>query len=298
MIGHLRSEAGAHVFSEYLYAQGIDNQVEQEREGHWSLWVHAEDQIANAETLLSRYRENPDDPKYAAAAKAARERRVREQKENEAAEKRFHDAGKIFPRGISGVGFLTAILVTISGAVFLVSGFGRNTKLIWWLYISGYDVTGGVVARLAGLPEIRHGEVWRLITPIFVHSTFLHILFNMMWLLDLGTMIERRQNTRVLSALVLVIAALSNLGQYLWEGPLFGGMSGVVYGLIGYIWLRGKFDPASGLFLHRTTVTMAVVWFVLCLVGVIPNVANAAHSVGFAVGIVWGYVSALVAGRK
>ncbi|PYK98399.1 MAG: hypothetical protein DME19_12705, partial [Verrucomicrobia bacterium] len=116
-----------------------------------------------------------------------------------------------------------------------------------------------MAARLGGLPEIRHGELWRLVTPIFLHGGLMHILFNMLCLSDFGTMIERRQNTRVLTALVLVIAALSNLGQYLWQGPDFGGMSGVVYGLIGYIWMRGKFDPNSSLFLHSSTVTMAVV---------------------------------------
>ena len=132
---------------------------------------------------------------------------------------------------------------------------------------------------------------------MFIHFGIAHLLFNMLWLLDLGTMIERRQGTLILSTLVLVLAALSNLGQYLWVGPDFGGMSGVVYGLLGYIWLRGKFDPGSGLFLNSSTVTMAVAWYVLCLVGVIPHVANAAHSVGFGVGIVWGYVSALTARR-
>ena len=154
------------------------------------------------------------------------------------------------------------------------------------------------MARLGALSEIRHGEVWRLFTPMFVHFGLPHLFFNMLWMLDLGTMIERRQSARMLLALVLVIAALSNFGQYLVGGPLFGGMSGVVYGLIGYIWLRGKFDPVSGLFLHSSTVTMAVIWFLLCLAGVIPHVANAAHSVGFGVGIAWGFISAMMATRR
>jgi len=223
---------------------------------------------------------------------------LREQKENESARKRFYDARKLFPGGIRGVGFLTAILIAISVGVALVSGFGRNSGPVFWLYISEYDVTGGLTARLGGLPEVRRGEVWRLFTPMFVHFSVMHLFFNMLWLLDLGTMIERRQNTRVLSALVLVISALSNLAQYLVIGPLFGGMSGVVYGLIGYIWLRGKFDPASGLFLHSSTVTMSVIWFFLCLFHFIPNVANTAHTVGFAMGIAWGYISALLATRR
>src|SRR6266404_2889068 len=298
MIGHLASEASARVFSEYLYAQGIDNQIEPERDGKWALWIYEEEQIGGAEGLLKQYWDNPADPKYAGAAKDARGRRLRQEKEDEAARKRVHDASRLFPGAISGVGFLTAILVAISVAVSLVSGFGGNRKPILWMYISEYIVEGGVMDRLGGLLELRHGELWRLVTPIFVHFGVMHIFFNMLWLLDLGTMIERRQGTRVLAALVPVTAALSNLGQYLWQGPEFGGMSGVVYGLIGYIWMRGKFDSASGLFLHSSTVTMAVVWFFLCLVGIIPHVANAAHGVGFAVGLAWGYLSAFQAGRR
>jgi GlpG protein len=94
--------------------------------------------------------------------------------------------------------------------------------------------------------------------------------------------------------LVLVIAAASNMGQFLMSGPLFGGMSGVVYGLLGYTWIRGKYDPSSGLFVHPQTVTLMIVWFFVCLVGLVGHVANTAHGVGFAVGITWGFISAKI----
>ena len=297
MIGHLPAETSAREFGDYLYAQGIGNRIEPARDGTWELWVEAEDQIATATVLLKEYQGNPGDPKYQQSSRIAREKREQEQQANEAAQKRFFDRRNLFPLSW-GLGVTTGILIAISVATALVSVFGGNSKPILWMFISEYDVEGGAMARRGGLPEIRHGELWRMFTPMFIHFGLLHLLFNMVWLLDLGTMIERRQSTRVLSALVLVIAALSDFGQYLWQGPGFGGMSGVVYGLIGYIWLRGKFDPASGLFLHSSTVTMAVIWFVLCLVRVIPNMANGAHGVGFAVGIAWGYVSALLAARK
>ena len=297
MIGHLQAEAGARVFGDYLYAQGIGNRIEPARDGTWELWIEAEDQIATAAALLNEYRENPGNPKYQQSVRIAREKRQQQQQENSAAQKRFFDRRKLFLLG-GGVGFFTGILIAISVTTSLVSGFGGNQKPILWMFISERIIDGDMVARLNDLREIRHGEVWRLFTPMFIHFGIAHILFNMLWLLDLGTMIEQRQGTRVLCALVLVIASLSNLGQYLWVGPDFGGMSGVVYGLIGYIWLRGKFDPASGLFLHSSTVTMSVIWFFLCLVGVIAHVANAAHSVGFAVGIAWGYISALAANRR
>src|SRR5258706_11185816 len=136
MIGRLSSEAGARVFSEYLYAQGIDNQVEPEQDGRWAVWIHAEEQIGGAEVLLKQYWDNPADPKYAGAAKDARDRRLRQQKEDDAARKRVHDASRLFPGGISGVGLLTAILIGISVTVSLVSGFGANRKPILWMYIS------------------------------------------------------------------------------------------------------------------------------------------------------------------
>ena len=145
--------------------------------------------------------------------------------------------------------------------------------------------------------EISQGQIWRLFTPMFIHFGIIHLLFNMLWLRNLGTMIEKRQNTWILVLLVLVIAAASNLGQYAVSGPRFGGMSGVVYGLLGYIWIRGKFDPFSGLFLHRQTVVMMIVWFFLCLSGVIGNIANTAHGVGLVLGIVWGFISARLSKR-
>jgi GlpG protein len=298
MIGQLENEASARLFSNFLYAQGIENQTEPERTGAWALWIHAEEQMDAAKALLNEYRENPRDPKYQQASRVAEEKWKQEQKANADAEKRFHDRSKLFSLGGLEVGFLTGVLIAISVATALFSSLGHNTKPISWLFFSEYDVEGGLIARFSGLPEIRHGEVWRLFTPMFVHFGPMHVFFNMLWLLDLGTMIERRQSARALLALVLVIAPLSNFGQYLWQGPIFGGMSGVVYGLIGYIWLRGKFDLTSGLFLHRNTVMMAVIWFLLCLAGVIPHVANAAHSVGFGVGIAWGFISAMIATRR
>jgi GlpG protein len=115
----------------------------------------------------------------------------------------------------------------------------------------------------------------------------------MMWLYDLGGMVEARQGRLRLGLIVLVIAVLSNLGQYWMAGPIFGGMSGVVYGLLGYVWMRGKFDPASGLFLHQTTVLMMLIWFFVCLFGWVGRVANTAHAVGLVVGMAWGYLSSL-----
>src|SRR5213593_2993070 len=91
MIGQLENEASARLFSNFLYAQGIENQTEPERSGAWALWIHAEEQLDAAKALLNEYRENPRDPKYQQASRVAAEKRKQEQKANAVAEKRFHD---------------------------------------------------------------------------------------------------------------------------------------------------------------------------------------------------------------
>jgi len=75
-------------------------------------------------------------------------------------------------------------------------------------------------------------------------------------------------------------------------------MSGVVYGLFGYIWMRGKFDPASGLFIDQRSVILMMVWFGLCFTGWVGPIANIAHGGGLAVGALWGWLSAWWANRN
>jgi GlpG protein len=288
LIGHLANESAARVFGDYLYVQGIENQVEPQSQDGWAIWIMDEDKLQRAETLLADYRQNPQDRKYTAEAKGAAERRAAAEKDQAAYEKRLRDRRHLF-RPLTGYGFgpLTFVLIVICVAVFLWSNLGSDMERVSGLFISEYLLSGGF------LPEVRHGQIWRLFTPMLLHFDIMHIFFNMMWLRDLGSMIEGRQSTLHLAALVVVIAGVSNFAQYVVGGPIFGGMSGVVYGLLGYIWIRGKFDPASGLFLHQTTVVMMLVWFFLCYTGWIGHVANTAHAAGLVIGMAWGYLSSL-----
>ena len=77
---------------------------------------------------------------------------------------------------------------------------------------------------------VKSGEVWRFVTPAFIHFGFLHILFNMMWLYNLGMTVEFIRGTGRFVLLCVVIAVTSNVAQLFWSGPAFGGMSGVVCG--------------------------------------------------------------------
>jgi len=290
LIGSLPSESEAQVFSDYLYTSGIKNKIEAARNEAdqtevWNIWVYSEDQLNEAESLLNEYRNTPDALQFREAAALARQKREQEQEDLKAYRKRVFTKGQIFPK-YERIGVVTGMLIAISVAAAILSKLGKDVTFIRYLFISEY-FNGGLI-------EVRNGQVWRLVTPIFIHFGFLHILFNMLWLRDLGSMIEQRQSPWTLAALVVVIAAASNVGQFLMSGPLFGGMSGVVYGLLGYTWIRGKYDPSSGLFVHPQTVTLMIIWFIVCLVGLVGHVANTAHGIGFVVGITWGFISAKI----
>ena len=299
IIGHIQTEPSARTFSAYLYVQGIKNQIEAEKDGTWALWVHAEDELEKANQLLKTFLSSPNDPRYQHVAKQAREQAEREQTQEASAAKRFFNRGQIFRSFAAyGIGPLTTALIAFTVVVWLISVFGMDKPaLVTFLNALLISEDG----RSRSLPEASHGQLWRIVTPIFIHDSrmFLHILFNMLWLKDLGSMIEARQNSLQLGLLVLVISAASNMAQYFMSGPAFFGMSGVVYGLLGYIWMKGKFDPASGFFLHPSTVAMMLIWFAICFSGILP-VANTVHAVGLGVGVAWGYLSAVrpLSGRR
>ena len=174
---------------------------------------------------------------------------------------------------------LTAILIALSLAVAVLSKFGSDFQFLHFLFISEYR---------QGLSEISEGQLWRLFTPIIIHFGLIHIAFNMIWLYQLGSAIEQRQSIKRMAILVIVISLLSNLAQYFWSGPNFGGMSGVVYGLLAYIWVQGKYNPRAGIGLDKNIAIMMLIWFVICWLGLVGNIANMAHTVGLVSGAVLG----------
>src|SRR3989338_6114155 len=142
--------------------------------------------------------------------------------------------------------------------------------------------------------RIRQGEIWRLISPAFLHRDFLHILFNMIWVWVLCRPIEQRIGIIRLALLSLICGVISNVAQYLMSGPFFIGYSGIVMGLAGFTWVREKTAPWEGYPLHRTTILFLLLFiggmFALQAVSFLlqiftsltfePNIANPAHIVG------------------
>jgi GlpG protein len=174
---------------------------------------------------------------------------------------------------------LTLALIAACVLISLYSNLGDSLAKLLPLLMSEYR--GNSWSQLV---EIQQGQYWRLLSPILVHFGVLHLLFNMMWLWDLGGAIESRWSSLELSVLVIAIGISSNLVQYLMQGALFGGMSGVVYGLLGYLFVLGRLRPDLGLQVPPQIMAFMMIWFALCWTGMLGGIANWAHTAGLAAG--------------
>ena len=281
------SESLARRLGDYLITRDVENQVEEE-EGSWELWVRADDQIEQATEILERFRANPDEQEFHDRAAEAEKKRAKERKEAERYHRKLHDGRLATARSASGPGVLTIILIGICVLVSASTGFQTSFENLEPLYISNPSVRS-----LVSLPEVRNGEVWRLVTPAIMHGGPLHLFFNMYWLYILGGAIEQRAGTWFFGGLCLAIAIISNLAQYYIVGPNFVGMSGVVYGHFGFVWVMSKRAPLSGYFIDPFTVNLMLFFFVLGFTGVLGGVANYVHAAGLAVGAGIGFLTSL-----
>lgn len=185
---------------------------------------------------------------------------------------------------------VTLALILLSLMLSLMTGLGKDEDWLRWFTFVDFRIDGDrlVFQTLGGL--LQSGEWWRWLSPLFIHFSLLHIVFNMLWTWELGRRIERLQRSGVLMGLVLVTGISSNLAQYLMSGPLFGGMSGVIFGLMGYTWLWDRLCPERGFGLPPALMTFMLIWLVLGVTGAIEAlgfgaIANTAHLVGLVSGL-------------
>ena len=292
-IGTLPKSLDPKLFADYLLGLGIKTRVDSQPEG-WQLWIYNEDHFTRARDELQSYVSAPDSPRYRDAQQAAEAVRRKQEQIDRQFRKNDRQVADLW----AYPGFrrrpLTMTLVAVCVIVFLLQQSAWRDSVEERLSFASYyvDPRGQIDD---GLSDIRHGEIWRLATPIFMHGNLLHILFNMSCLSYFGTLIEVRRGTLRLAGLVLISAIISNVGQFMWmersdpgKPHFFLGMSGVGYALFGYIWMKSLYEPEQGMMIHPNNVNLMLGWLVLCMTGVLGPIANAAHFVGLAVGIALG----------
>lgn len=184
---------------------------------------------------------------------------------------------------------VTVILIIACVFVAIVSDMGADVMAVRSLFFPDTRVPGQfpLMALFSGLDSA--GEWLRTLTPALLHFGPVHLIFNLLWLWFFGRMIEPAFSKLTYAALILFIAFAANVLQYLWSGtPNFGGMSGVVYGQLGLIWMWQTLRPASALRLPLPMIMVFLVALVLMEILASSMIASAAHFGGLLAGMLCG----------
>ena len=273
MITSFTNPRVAQAFVDYMATQGVILTIQQHTQS--DVWLADESQAERVRAELTRFLENPADPRYLAASwQAGHTNSGLHYRRFPFLETLKANAGPVTMAVMSA-----CILVFV-----LMNVVGDQAVMIWlaWPYDSSVQF-----------------EAWRYFSHALMHFSVLHILFNLLWWWYLGGAVEKRIGSGKLVVITAISALLSGFIQHQFSGPWFGGLSGVVYALMGYVWLRGERDPDSGIYLQRGLIIFSLVWLVagwFDLFGM--SIANGAHVTGLVVGLAMAFVDTLNARKR
>ncbi|RKF13335.1 rhomboid family intramembrane serine protease GlpG [Alginatibacterium sediminis] len=260
----LKNARLAQAFVDYMRIQNIECQLAPHNDAIAIVLID-ESALEHTEKELRAFMDNPGDKKYQAASW--------ERNDVSGAPLSYPKMGSSFWQSLSAhAGIVTMLVMAISGISYLLMNIGFRGEVFMSL-------------RIPELDQITLSNSWRVITPIFLHFSILHIVFNSLWWWQLGGEIERQLGWQKLLLVTVVAAVIPNLAQLIATGPNFGGLSGVVYALLGYCWWTGWLRPEKGLTVSRSIVGFMLVWLVIGFMDLAgPPTANLAHLFGLIVG--------------
>ncbi|MCC9644916.1 rhomboid family intramembrane serine protease [Rhodopirellula sp. JC740] len=317
-IGGFTDPKLADQFNDYLQTQQIASKVDHDGESH-DIWIRDEKDVDHARTALQEFTQSPNSAKFDVSAEAARLR-----KEQEAEKKRKLSMQRKSQQSLRGSSGSFGGRATMSGPIPVVIG------MIIVCGLASYATSFGNPRPNRNLPDrltleaiesgdflsfeqklfsafcfadpiqyqktddpwvsIKKGELWRFITPAFLHGSPMHLVFNMMALFTLGSVVERLHGSWFLALLLIVCQIVGTLVQVLlpdWlESPMAIGASGAVFGVFGYIWIRPKFQPSYPVGIPPFNVYLMLGFMFACMTPLIQGIANGAHVGGLVIGMV------------
>lgn len=297
-IGSIQDKQKREICLFYLFYHGVESQ---ENPGDPNVWVIRDEDRHKATDLFEVFQRivvegesgTPEFQKAMEEANLGKKNFLEAKKRILEKEKKWK---AIDLRQASSSGFQifsgTGILILSCVIVFLVSLGPAKETLYRTLMIS--QVPAFNYFGIPYLYEVGEGQIWRLVTPIFLHFDIFHIFFNMMWLYQLGTVIEKRDGTKFFLLFVFSIGVLSNVLFYFVSRPFFGGMSGVIYSFVGFFWGYSRVNPTHPYSLEQGPVRFFVFWYIFCLLATIFGfrIANSIHGSGALLGVVAGFLRA------
>lgn len=291
----------AEQFAAALGNRGIGIEVRREAEGP-TVWVNDEDQLEEAKSELAAFSVDPQSERFKRPTPPPPVLSGEEQRASKVERRPIGPAWKRVPVTVAFIGM--SVVITLAIWTNLVPALRGDLNIA----PIAFEGDGAYWIPTLGLNAVRSGQVWRLVTPIFPHGDLLHLLGNMSFFWLLGSAIESVRGRSRLIGLVLVTAVLSNIAEYYFNfgfsfdienglrfqgaiyepNPFFLGMSGVVFGLFGFIWMRSRLFRDSGFKMPRDMVTWMLIWLAVCTTGLVGPIANVAHAAGLVVGMIVG----------
>ena len=189
-------------------------------------------------------------------------------------------------------------MIVIAVVLSLLSNFGSLIAMIEPFTFTKISISNQGFLSFSSAEQtfLIENQWWRLITPMFLHFSFAHLAFNCLWIYVLGEKIERVDGKLIFTLIIILTGVFSNLLQYFWtSSSLFGGLSGVIYGMLGYCLVMemesnyDKYGLPPGLYLFM------IAWLILGFLGILDlfgfgSVANFAHLGGMLSGLMFAMI--------
>jgi GlpG protein len=257
----INNPRAAQAVADYMATQSIAVELRAIDKQQVQLWAEGKDY----ERVASQYAQfinNSEDKKYQAASwqSGSTDSPLRYQRGNSALRGAWNQAG-----------WVTLSMVFACVAMYLL----RYIGVYDWL---AFPADG----------RFEPSQFWRWFTPALMHFSVLHITFNLLWWWMLGGLLEKHFSATFLVIFTLFTGVVSNVAQFVMtQSNYFGGLSGVVYALVGFCWLYGRLKPHQPVELQDNLFAFAMLWLVLGFADVLwVNMANTAHLSGLVSGLV------------
>ena len=286
-LGKLKSREELTKVNQILAAFEIESWFNDEDSSDFSIWILLETDLQRASEILRMYRQDPanEEIRKALAEWHGRQKVANTQKRRDVI------VNQLILSELLPPGSISILLILFASAVFVVrvyfGAFGVRELL------SFSPLKNGILSGKSIFDGILSGQLWRVFSPIFIHSGVIHLVFNLIWLFQLGKHAEASLTRTEYLLLLGLVCIVSHFAFAMLVGPFFGGMSGVVYGICGYLGIMdvyahnqvSGYDPSSG----KILIIFYCISIVLTFLRLVP-VANTIHALGAAIGILFGYI--------
>lgn len=283
------SDINLAAFSRFLSSRGVSHRIT-EQGLNQVIWVPGEQELDFVQSAYSL---------YAAGELELDEAPILQTQTQTQAVPRLLSAVRRFPLTLSLI-VMTALLFPVGMGL----GDGAIDGLFERLMFLALEEVNGQQYFTTMSYTVEQGQWWRFITPMFIHFSWLHIVFNLLWVWEFGRKIEFANGAVGLLVVVMASSLAANVTQYLLSGPgLFGGMSGVVFGLLGHSLIWSRLVPSKSMGVPNGIYIFMLAYLVIGFTGVIDllglgSLANGAHLGGLIGGVVTGGLAGLLARRS